>query len=59
MKVGALLVKRTVIIISIKYKAYERRLLTAAPFIPSVGMRVLLSKIEDAVRINENNNEKA
>ena len=54
-----MLVKRTVIIISIKYKAYERRLLTAAPFIPSVGMRVLLSNIEDAVRINENNNEKA
>ena len=54
-----MLVKRTVIIISIKYKAYGRRLLTAAPFIPIVGMRVLLSKIEDAVRINENNNEKA
>jgi len=43
----------------IKYKAYESRLLTAAPFIPSTGTRVLLSKIEDAVRIKENNKEKA
>jgi hypothetical protein len=43
----------------IKYIAYERRLLTAAPFIPSFGISALFSIMEDAVRINENNSEKA
>jgi hypothetical protein len=38
---------------------YANKLLIAAPFIPKYGMRRLLSIIDKAVRINENNSENA
>ena len=56
-KVGVRIVPRTTSTIITKYMAYEIRLLNAAPFIPSNGIKALLSKIELAVFVDRGHRE--